>query len=75
VLQEIIPTVGGHCNLGNDALSSRWRQSKVVATVRANPRRCIMLLAISFLRVRDTLLTSALMTTDVEQTGTQDLLI
>jgi hypothetical protein len=33
----------------------------------------IMLLAISFHRVRDTLLTSALMITDAEQTGTPRL--
>jgi hypothetical protein len=34
----------------------------------------IMLLAISFHRVRDTLLTSALMTTDAEQTGNPRLI-
>jgi hypothetical protein len=46
----------------------------VAATIRGEPATAIiMLLAISFHRVRDTLLTSALMTTDAEQTGTQDL--
>ena len=68
--------VGGHSPLGNaaDALSARWRQSKVAATIREPATAIIMLLSISFHRVRDTLLTSALMTTDAEQTGTPRLI-